>query len=51
MRFKTNNNIHNSSEFITFSADFGMPIQDLNLPEPNLTVLSDFGNGTVWQNA
>ena len=51
MRSKRNSSIHNSSEFITFRADFGIPVQDSGLPEPSMTIVSDFGNGTVWQNA
>ena len=51
MRSKRNNSIHNSSEFITFRAYFGIPVEDSALPEPSTTIASDFGNGTVWQNA
>jgi hypothetical protein len=50
MRPKTTTNIHNSSQFITIHADFGIPVPDSTLPEPNSTIVSDFGNGTVWQN-
>jgi hypothetical protein len=51
MRSKSNHSIHNSSEFITFRADLGIPVQDSALPEPSMTIMSDFGNGTVRQNA
>jgi hypothetical protein len=51
MRSKGNNSIHNSSEFTTFLADFGIPIQNSALSEPSTTIVSDFGNGTVSQNA
>jgi hypothetical protein len=47
MRKKINENDHNSSQFITFLADFGIPIPDSALPEPAMTIVSDFGNGTV----
>jgi hypothetical protein len=40
-----------SSQFITFLADFGIPILDSAVEAPNNTILSDFGNGTVWQNS
>jgi hypothetical protein len=50
MRSTSNNNIHNSSQFITFLADFGIPVKNSASLEPSMTLLSDFGNGTVWQN-
>ena len=39
------------SQFITFLADFGIPIVDYAVEVPHSTILSDFGNGTVWQNS
>jgi hypothetical protein len=51
MRSKNSDNKNNSSESITFLADFGMPVPDFNAPEPSMTIVSDFGNGTVSQNA
>jgi hypothetical protein len=47
MQKKINENGHNSSQSITFLADFGMPVTDSVLPEPTMTIVSDFGNGTV----
>ncbi len=45
MRSKKNENSDNSSQFITFLADFGLPVLDSQ--EPSMTIVSDFGNGTV----
>jgi hypothetical protein len=47
MRSKRNDNSNHSSQFITFLADFGIPVPDFALPEPSMTIVSDFGNGTV----
>ena len=47
---KRNNKLSNSPELITFGADFGIPIQDSAIPEPSMTIVSDFGIGIVWQN-
>jgi hypothetical protein len=51
MRQNKNETTNNSSESITFLADFGIPIPNCNAPEPSMTIVSDFGNGTVSQNA
>jgi hypothetical protein len=47
MQKKINENSHNSSQSITFFADFGIPVPDSTLPEPAMMIVSDFGNGTV----
>jgi hypothetical protein len=51
MRTNKTDYANNSSESITFLADFGMAIPDFNAPEPSMTIVSDFENETVSQNA
>jgi hypothetical protein len=51
MLSKQNEISHNSSEYVRSLADFGIPVLDFNSPEPSMTIVSDFGNGTVSQNA
>jgi hypothetical protein len=47
MRTKVNETRQISSQFITFLADFGIPILDSAAPEPSTTIMSDLENGTV----
>jgi hypothetical protein len=51
MRQTNTGKIHYSSQFITFLADFGIPILDSAASEPSNTIVSDLGNGTVSQNS
>jgi hypothetical protein len=48
MRRNKSEQNNNSTQFITFLADFGIPVLDAAFPEPGFTIVSDFGNGTVW---
>ncbi len=51
MLSKSTGKSHCSSQFITFLADFGIPIVHSAVEVPSNTIMSDFGNGTDWQNS